>query len=185
MQRSIALLQLARIAATLPAGDVSVASANRLLSNSQASTSSACCQLRNASSANDDTNRPRARARQPSDTQRDQRGARDGQSSNPRTASHNRPFQQASDPTEEDWEPEVGFVQDGPYPYSASEVELVNTAGSTETAWDFLGSNDEDCITWFGVDFTRGKIPEVERNALLSDSTKEMMYQMHSHDKKR
>ena len=184
MQRSIALLQLARIAATLPAGDVSVASANRLLSNSQASTSSACSQLRNSSSFNGDTSRPQAGPRQPNDTQRDQRGGRDGQTSNPRTASQNRPFQQDLDPTE-DWEPEVGFVQDGAYPYSASEVEIVNTAGSTETAWDFIGSNDEDCITWFGVDFTRGTVPEVERNALLSDSTKEMMYQMHSHDKKR
>ena len=191
MQRSIALLQVARIAAALPAGDVSLASANRLLSNSQASTSSACSQLRNASSLNDDKGRSRARARQPNDTQQDQRGGHDGHSSNSRTSSQNRPFQEEETPTEEDWEPEdewqpeAGFVQDGPYPYSASEINIVNTEGSTETGWDFLGSNDEDCITWFGMDFTRGKIPEVERNALLSDSTKEMMYQMHSHDKKR
>lgn len=77
---------------------------------------------------------------------------------------------------------EPGFVEDGPYPCAASEVEVRHLGGSTETAWDFLGSVDEQCITWFGMDFTRGTLPEVERNALLSNEAKEMIYQMHKHD---
>ena len=79
-------------------------------------------------------------------------------------------------------EPDLGFVVDGPFPYDASRAEIINLAGSTETAWEFLGAVDEECVTWFGMDFTRSTLPEVERNALLSNDAKEMMYQMHKHD---
>ena len=82
-------------------------------------------------------------------------------------------------------EPEPAFVPGGAYECAADEVEIKNLAGSTETAWDILGTVDEEAITWFGVDFTRGTLPEVERNALLSNEAKEMMYQMHKHDDKR
>ena len=82
-------------------------------------------------------------------------------------------------------EPAIGYVEDGAYPYAASEVEVNNHAPSTETAWEFLGSVDEQAVTWFGMDFTRGTLPEVERNALLSNEAKEMMYQMHKHDSER
>lgn len=185
MQRSIALLQFTRSIATSHAGDLGA----RLLSNSQASTSAVHTQVRNARSVSDAPHRSQRPPRTSDNAQRDQYGGqagRDERSSDPRDAS----FSDAS-PTWQSQassdvsEPEVGFVQDGAYPYSPSEVEIVNVAGSTETGWEFLGSNDDDCITWFGMDFTRGKLPEVERNALLSDSTKEMMYQMHAHDKTR
>lgn len=184
MQRSIALLQLARSTAAWQ-GEISTALANRLLSNSQATTSAAYTQVRNARTVSKSSTRFQSGFRQPDDDQRDQQDSqtrRDGQSSNPSPADADRIRQQ--DQASEASEPEVGYVQDGPYPYSASEeLEVINLAGSTETAWEFLGINEDENITWFGLDFTRGKVPEVERNALLSDSTKEMMYQMHSHDK--
>lgn len=178
MQRIATLLHVARSTAACQ-GDFSSALANRLLSNSQATTSANYPQVRSAATASETSNRNQRAPSQPNDPRRDRGGGQDTPSSN---APPRRTEQEAAEA--ELLEPEIGFVQDGPYPYSATEeLEVVNLAGSTETAWEFLGSNDEECITWFGVDFTRGKVPEVERNALLSDSTKEMMYQMHSHNK--
>ena len=188
MQRSIALLQFTRSIAASHAGDIGAASASRLLSNSQASTSAVHSQVRNARSVSDASHRPHRPPRTSDSNQRDRYGGQAGQderSSDPGDArsSDASPPRQPGTFSEPVPEPQVGFVADGAYPYSPEEVEIVNVAGSTETAWEFLGSNDEESITWFGMDFTRGKLPEVERNALLSDSTKEMMYQMHAHDK--
>ena len=77
---------------------------------------------------------------------------------------------------------EFGHVEDGQFPYAASQVDVINLAGSTDTTWEFLGGIDEEAIVWYGIDFTRGTCPEVERNALLSNEAKEMIYQMHKHD---
>ena len=91
----------------------------------------------------------------------------------------------SSEPPENEEELRFGYVADGPFPHPSSAVEVVNLAGTTETTWEFLGGMDEEAIVWYGMDFTRGTCPEVERNALLSNEAKEMMYQMHKHDKKR
>lgn len=185
MQRSIGLLRLARFVSTCNTLDVTPAAADRLLSHSQASTSAAYSQVRNARFAREGERQRQSNPRSSSAFEAGQRGSqnlRDDAMGSPDDVA-NRIEALAVEEAEEG--SQLGFVPDGQFPYAASDVELVHTAGSTETGWEFLGASEEDCITWFGVDFTRGQCPEVERNALLSDSTKEMMYQMHSHDKNR
>lgn len=201
MTRRKALLQLARFTNKFSTGELSNFVPSRLLSNSQASTS--------ASSDNTGANRLSgqrgARQSQSSDSRTEQSGQRDRRSDTrsssrfPRGTRSDSGLFSASPPTsggratgaelsqgsQKTAEPETGFVEDGQYPYAASEVEVLNVAGSTETAWEFLGCVDEQALTWFGMDFTRGTLPEVERNALLSNDAKELMYQMHKHDDKR
>lgn len=178
MGRFKAMQQLTRCARRLATSDSSSLVPARLLSNSQASTS--------AADGSEQSHRPAGRRdvqkRQPSE--HSQRPGNAG--ANPQAGESSSlkgtglsGLLNASD----DFEP--GFVADGAYPHAASEVEVTHLGGSTETAWEFLGSVDEQAVTWFGMDFTRGTHPEVERNALLSDAAKEMMYQMHTQDDKR
>ncbi len=203
MTRTKSLLHLARSASKCNAGELSSFVPSRLLSNSQASTSAASDSAgpggpsagrRNPRQSDTPNQRP------PFGSQRDRRSESRGTSRAPTDGTRGDPGSFASGPSSSDQisggsnkseassahvEPEVGYVEDGAYPYAASEVEVNNYAPSTETGWEFLGSVDEQALTWFGVDFTRGTLPEVERNALLSNETKEMMYQMHKHDSAR
>jgi len=203
MTRTKSLLHLARSASKCNAAELSSSVPSRLLSNSQASTSAASDSAgpggppagrRNPRQSDTANQRPAFRS------QRDPRSESRGVSRAPTDGPRGDPGSFASGPSSSDQtsrgsnksealpanaEPEVGYVEDGAYPYAASEVEITNYAPSTETGWEFLGSVDEQAITWFGMDFTRGTLPEVERNALLSNETKEMMYQMHKHDSER
>ena len=203
MTRTKSLLHLARSASKCNAGELSSFVPSRLLSNSQASTSAASDSAgpggpsagrRNPRQSDTPNQRP------PFGSQRDRRSESRGTSRAPTDGTRGDPGSFASGPSSSDQtsrgsnksealpanaEPEVGYVEDGAYPYAASEVEVTNYAPSTETGWEFLGSVDEQAITWFGMDFTRGTLPEVERNALLSNEAKEMMYQMHKHDSER
>lgn len=203
MTRTKSLMHLARSASKCNAADLSCFIPSRLLSNSQASTSAASDKAgpggpsagRRNPRQSDTPNR-----RSASGSQRDPRSDPRGTSRAPTDRPRGDPGSFASGPSPADQisgdsnnseaspahpEPEVGYVEDGAYPYAASEVEVNNYAPSTETGWEFLGSVDEQAITWFGMDFTRGTLPEVERNALLSNEAKEMMYQMHKHDNER
>lgn len=203
MTRTVRLLQLAKSSGKVKSGELSSFVPSRLLSNSQASTSAASgnpepaarSRERRGSRQADASNRRSESGRQ-RDDRAEPRGASrtsfyDSQGSPGSFASGPSSFGGAAGVSEQTGtartpaEPEVGFVDNGAYPYAASEVNLMNVAGSTETGWEFLGSVDDQAITWFGMDFTRGTLPEVERNALLSNEAKEMMYQMHKHDSKR
>lgn len=202
MTRTGRLLQLAKASGQVKSGELSNFVPSRLLSNSQASTSAAAGSTEPAAGSGERRGSRKAESsnRRPGfGRQRDQstepRASRtsfnESQSSPGSFASGPSSFGGAAGASEQTGtartpaEPEVGFVDNGAYPYAASEVNLMNVAGSTETGWEFLGSVDDQAITWFGMDFTRGTLPEVERNALLSNEAKEMMYQMHKHDSKR
>lgn len=203
MTRTKALLHLARSTSKLSTGELCNFVPSRLLSNSQASTSAASdnsradgpaggrrgsrqsdASTRRTAHGGQRDRRPESRgtSRSPTDAPRSSPGSFSAGPSRP--TGERRSFNPVND-SEDRSEPEIGFVLDGQYPYAASEVEVVNVAGSTETTWEFLGSVDDQGVTWFGMDFTRGTLPEVERNALLSNEAKEMMYQMHKHDSKR
>ena len=179
MGRSQAIQQFTRCARRMVAGDSYSLVPARLLSNSQASTS--------AADGSEHSRRPAGRRNAQSWQSREQpQHSRDvgakassGRPTGETSSLKGTGLSNAAD------EPEPGFVDGGAYPYAASEVEVTHLGGSTETAWEFLGSVDEECITWFGMDFTRGTVPQVERNALLSNEAKEMMFQMHKHDDKR
>ena len=176
MGRFQAIQQLTRCARRLATADSSSLVPARLLSNGHASTS--------AADASEHSRRPAGQRDAEKQQLRQQpqhgrsTGAKDFQADDTDSLDGTGLFN-ASD------EFEPGFVADGAYPYAASEVEVTHLGGSTETAWEFLGSADEQAVTWFGMDFTRGTHPEVERNALLSNEAKEMIYQMHTHDDKR
>lgn len=186
MSRLQALQHLGRSARRLAAGENCTFVPARLLSNSQASTSA-------ASAGQDRGGRQTERNASSNWLPQESQASRDTRSqAEPRPASgldggpssrRNDSSKQSNSQSTPEFEP--GFVANGPYPYAANEVDVTNLAGSTETAWEFLGSVDEQCVTWFGMDFSRGTLPEVERNALLSNEAKEMMYQMHKHDDKR
>ncbi len=203
MTRTKSLLHLARSASKCNAAELSSFVPSRLLSNSQASTSAASDSAGPGGPASGRRN-PRqsdtANHRPAFGSQRDPRSESRGVSRAPTDGPRGDPGSFASGRSSSDQtsrgsnkseappanaEPDVGYVEDGAYPYAASEVEITNYAPSTETGWEFLGSVDEQAVTWFGMDFTRGTLPEVERNALLSNETKEMMYQMHKHDSER
>ena len=177
MGRFQAVQQLTRCARRLVTADSSSLIPARLLSNSQASTSA----VDGSEFSHSPAGRRDAQKRQPREQpqrSRDTGAKADFQADDTKSLKET----ELSDASDE-FEP--GFVPDGAYPYAASEVEVTHLGGSTETAWEFLGSADEQAVTWFGMDFTRGTHPEVERNALLSNEAKEMMYQMHKHDDKR
>ena len=186
MGRFQALRQIQRCTRRLTTGDTCSLVPARLLSNSQASTSAA----EGSEHSRRSTGRRDSQKWQPRD--QSQRGTGGKAASDQPTSAEPTPARAGnasplkgtglSDPSDE---PEPGFVEDGAYTCAANEVEVAHLGGSTETAWEFLGSVDEQCITWFGMDFTRGTLPEVERNALLSNEAKEMIYQMHKHDEKR
>lgn len=188
MSRYQSLQHLVRSAKRLAARDSCNLVPQRLLSNSQASTSAASegpGRGRRPSGSRTAQNRS-SRNVQPSNDSRGRTGSRsqlDAPTQKSDSRDRSSAFRSAT-PTGVQ-EEELGFVDDGPFPYAASDVEMTNLAGSTETAWDIIGAVDEQMITWFGMDFTRGTLPEVERNALLSNEAKEMMYQMHKHDNKR
>ncbi len=202
MTRTKSLLQLARSASKCNAAELSSFVPSRLLSNSQASTSAASDSAgpggpsagrrnpRQSDTANQrlafgsqsgSRSESRGTSRAPTEGRRGDPGSF---ASSPTSDQTSRDFNQ-SEASSASAEPAVGYVEDGAYPYAASEVEITNLAPSTETAWEFLGTVDEQAVTWFGMDFTRGTLPEVERNALLSNEAKEMMYQMHKHDSER
>ncbi len=205
MTRTKSLLHLARSASKRNAAELSSFVPSRLLSNSQASTSAASDSAgpggpstgRRNSRQSDTANQhpafgsqrdPRSESRGTSRAPTDGRGplgAPGSFASSPPSSDQTSRGSNKSEASPANLEPEVGYVEDGAYPYAASEVEVNNYAPSTETGWEFLGSVDEQAVTWFGMDFTRGTLPEVERNALLSNETKEMMYQMHKHDSER
>ena len=188
MSRYQAIQHLVRSARRLTAGETCNIVPQRLLSNSQASTSAATDgpdrDLRSSASRTQQSRQ--LPSQQPS---KDSKGRADSRSlfdaPTDMSVSTDKPSAFGSTKSGSVQEAEPGFVADGPYPYPASDVEMTNLAGSTETAWDIIGAVDEHLITWFGMDFTRGTLPEVERNALLSNEAKEMMYQMHKHDNNR
>ena len=177
MGRFQAIQQLTRCARRLAITDSSSLVPARLLSNSQASTS--------AADGSEHSRRPAGRrdAQKQQPREQPQRSRHSGAKAD--FQAHDTNSLKGSELSNASDEFEPGFVPDGAYPYAASEVEVTHLGGSTETAWEFMGSVDEQAVTWFGMDFTRGTLPEVERNALLSNEAKEMMYQMHKHDDKR
>lgn len=182
MGRLQAIQQLTRCARRLATADPFSLVPARLLSNSQASTS--------AADGSEHSRRPAGRrdAHKRQSREQPQRsritGAKADFHANDTNSHKGSGLSNASGLYSSD-EFEPGFVPDGAYPYAASEVEVTHLGGSTETAWEFLGSVDEQAVTWFGMDFTRGTHPEAERNALLSNEAKEMIYQMHKHDDQR
>ncbi|KAL3162521.1 hypothetical protein ABBQ32_010177 [Trebouxia sp. C0010 RCD-2024] len=189
MGRFQALRHIQRCTRQLAAGDPCSLVPARLLSNSQASTSAADGSEPSRQSARGRDPQKAPQARDQSQRSRDigARAASDQPNSADPTPSRadNASLRRGTGLSAASDEPEPGFVEDGAYTCAASEVDVTHLGGSTETAWEFLGSVDEQCITWFGMDFTRGTLPEVERNALLSNEAKEMIYQMHKHDEKR
>lgn len=177
MGRFKAIQQLSRCARRLATADPCNLVPARLLSNSQASTS--------AADGSEHNRRPAGRrdAQKWQAREQPQRSGNTGAKANSQADDTNTLKGTGLSNASDEFEP--GFVPDGAYPYAASEVEVTHLGGSTETAWEFLGSVDEQAVTWFGMDFTRGTHPEVERNALLSNEAKEMIYQMHKHDDRR
>ena len=56
---------------------------------------------------------------------------------------------------------------------------LVNLAGKGNTAWRVLDWDDKQLVTWWQVDLAGGEVQDNERNALLSDEAKELIYYKH------
>ncbi len=63
--------------------------------------------------------------------------------------------------------------------YEEPPPTLINLAGKGNTAWRVLDWVDEQLVTWWQVDLAGGEVQDNERNALLSDEAKELIYYMH------
>ena len=58
---------------------------------------------------------------------------------------------------------------------------IFNTAGNNQPAWEVVDVDDEICASYWHWDLIGGQVFENEKNALLSDEAKKVIYFLHKH----
>jgi hypothetical protein len=72
-----------------------------------------------------------------------------------------------------------GMVKEGLMHKEESQGVPAKTPGVSR---EFFAADPERHTLWFHFDFTMGKIPQILRNAYLSDAAKEEMYRLYTKD---